>query len=51
MDIDADELADFLAAYADACDKAGVEPLPIDDLAALAEAMLASTVAASQVLH
>ena len=26
------------AAYADACDEAGIEPLPVKDLAALAEA-------------
>jgi len=33
-----DELANFLAAYADACGQAGVEPLPIADLAALIDA-------------
>lgn len=51
MDVDADELADFLAAYANACHQAGVEPLPMDQLAVLAEALLTGAVAALQTQH
>jgi len=42
--MDADDSADFLAANADACAEAGVEPLPTDARAALANAKLTGTV-------
>ena len=38
--MDDDELTDFLAAYAEVCTEAGIDPLPADALAALARAML-----------
>ena len=47
MEIDDDELSDFVAAYAEVCAGAGIDPLATDALAVLAEAMLAAGV----VLH
>ena len=44
MDPD-DELATFLTRYEDACAEAGVEPLPMEDLSALASAILSGAVA------
>jgi hypothetical protein len=46
MDLEDDALRDFLNDYADACAQAGVDPLPLGDLAALAAAVLAGTVPA-----
>lgn len=43
--MDDDGLADFLAAYAEVCTEAGIDPLTADALAVLAEAMLAAGVA------
>jgi hypothetical protein len=52
MDSDADDdLADFLARYADACADAGVAPLPPAALAELAEALLTGTAIAESTLH
>jgi hypothetical protein len=51
MELDDDEVAAFLARYADACADAGIEPLPMDDLRALAEAILTGRVAGSQTLQ
>ena len=51
MDLDDDRVADFVIRYAAACAEAGVDPLPMEDLAALAEAMLTGNVSASQTLH
>jgi hypothetical protein len=50
MDNDAD-LESLPALYAQVCAEAGVEPLPTDDLAALAEAMLTGTIAALVTVH
>jgi hypothetical protein len=51
MALDEDDLADFLAAYQDACAEAGFEPLSIDILAALAEGMLTGIVMTAQTQH
>jgi hypothetical protein len=41
---DDDELTDFLAAYAEVCAEAGIDPLTTDALAVVAEAMIAAGV-------
>ena len=51
VEFDDDEVAAFLAQYADACADAGIEPLTMDDLSALAEAMLTGRVAGSQTVQ
>jgi hypothetical protein len=51
MDLDDDALLNFLNDYADACVQAGVDPLPLDDLAALAEALLAGIVVRAVTRH
>ena len=51
MDLDDDTVADFVTRYVAACAEVGVDPLPIEDLTALAEAMLTGNVSASQTLH
>jgi len=51
MALDEGDLADFLAAYQDVCVQADVEPLSIDILAALAQAMLTGAVMAAQTQH
>ena len=51
MDFDDDEVAAFLARYAGACANARIEPLPMDNLSALAEAILTGRLAGSQTLQ
>ena len=51
MDIDDEDVADFLIGYAQACVNAGIEPMPINALAALAQAILNESVAGAHVMH
>ena len=51
MGPDEDNLTAFLTRYREACAEAGVEPLPVAELAALAESLLSSTDVPSVILH
>ena len=51
MDPDDDDLTGFLMRYVDACADAGVEPLPLATLAALAGVLLTSNALTQITLH